>query len=738
MLIYETVWVRMLSLLLVPATEMLDLMLAAFLFSLAIGALAARRIAAAAAESLFILAILQIALGVLAVATLFAFPLFVDILRDALGEIRRDENGYFIYNLLAAGLSLAMFLPAACAGMCAPLFTRRLLSASGEAASGRVFAAGLLGAACGAAAATLWFLPALGIQFSLLLAGAVISMDIGVLLLFFTATRRPRRLQTAGAVATFAVLVPALVFANINPQLAAAGVFYQPQAALPSVIFHQNGQNAYVAITERIAQNDMRELSLVNNGTRIAALFADEMNGETLFAADEIAMVMSGLLPLLLRPDAQTALNIGFGAGLTSRTLLLSPALRQLDNVETEPAIVDAALFLGARVAPVFADSRNRFIFDGANTFPTRGGKYGIIVSTPPHSWNGGAGFYTKQFYTRVRHALAKNGVFAQRLSLRGLTPQLAASIAHAMADVFGDFHVYLMGRGSLLFVAAAETLPPLRSDIFSAPEAKRFLSAYRFSSVADAASVFLGDRKLLMPYFLSFQTPANDAHDPYLENNAFRAAFLQSDFSYFGKIPLLPPPLLEMLGGRAYSTTGVTAQPYSPLRQKAAQARIFYEERHNPNGDMQKTLADLAATPCPADADVNTGYLEKISSAISLLMPVTETEKMAEIWAMLETDNCMTRLLAQNDTVGGVYMQFWRALSLRDAPLIIAATNALLPHAELDKPSGQILLLAAAAANFQQKEYQRAVLLLLEIPQINPLTAAAARWIGASAAEKL
>ena len=216
----------------------------------------------------------------------------------------------------------------------------------------------------------------------------------------------------------------------------------------------------------------------------------------------------------------------------------------------------------------------------------------------------------------------------------------------------------------------------------------------------------------------------------------------MRRNFNYFSAIPLLAVPILEMLGGDAYSAADVTPQNYSEIRQKAARARLYYNERNNPDGLLQKTLVELEAVTCPATVadgeSVDTVYLETISSLVTFLMPVTEKAKMEEIWAILETNPCMKQLLAQNTTVFGVYMHFWRALSLRDSPRIIEATEALLPFAELSEPSGQILLLASMAANYQQENYQRVVLLLLEMPQISPVAAHAARLISAKAAEKL
>ncbi len=68
--IYEIAWIRMLSLVLGSATHSFELMLSAFILGLSLGALWIRRRADRAAQSLRTLAIVQLAMGSLAIATL--------------------------------------------------------------------------------------------------------------------------------------------------------------------------------------------------------------------------------------------------------------------------------------------------------------------------------------------------------------------------------------------------------------------------------------------------------------------------------------------------------------------------------------------------------------------------------------------------------------------------------------------------------------------------------------------
>jgi len=52
-------------------------------------------------------------------------------------------------------------------------------------------------------------------------------------------------------------------------------------------------------------------------------------------------MVLIGALPLLLHPQARTAVNIGFGSGLTTHTLLAHGGVERVDTVEIEAKMVE-------------------------------------------------------------------------------------------------------------------------------------------------------------------------------------------------------------------------------------------------------------------------------------------------------------------------------------------------------------------------------------------------------------
>ena len=79
-LVYEIVWIRMLSLLLGSSTHSFELMLSAFIMGLAFGGLLVRKRADRAADPLALLGWIQIVMGVLALTSLFLYPLLFHVL----------------------------------------------------------------------------------------------------------------------------------------------------------------------------------------------------------------------------------------------------------------------------------------------------------------------------------------------------------------------------------------------------------------------------------------------------------------------------------------------------------------------------------------------------------------------------------------------------------------------------------------------------------------------------------
>ena len=191
----------MLALVLGSSTHAFELMLSAFILGLAVGGLWIQRRIDRLGAPVRTLAYLQVAMGVLALATVFLYGQTFAVMRWVVLHLPHDAHGYALFTLWSDAIAVAIMLPATfCAGTTLPLITFHLMKRGhGEASIGAVYAANTVGAIAGVFCAVHVGLPLLGLKGVLTLGGAL-DIALGVVLLWMaaaalTSTRVPRKTQ---------------------------------------------------------------------------------------------------------------------------------------------------------------------------------------------------------------------------------------------------------------------------------------------------------------------------------------------------------------------------------------------------------------------------------------------------------------------------------------------------------------------------------------------------------------
>ncbi|HEU4441761.1 MAG TPA: fused MFS/spermidine synthase, partial [Burkholderiales bacterium] len=92
--VYEISWIRMLSLVLGASTHSFEVMLATFIFGLALGGLAVRRRVDTVVEPVRLLAWVQVAMGLAAAATLPVYDSTFGLMESMLKGLARSDTGY--------------------------------------------------------------------------------------------------------------------------------------------------------------------------------------------------------------------------------------------------------------------------------------------------------------------------------------------------------------------------------------------------------------------------------------------------------------------------------------------------------------------------------------------------------------------------------------------------------------------------------------------------------------------
>lgn len=553
--IYEVAWIRMLTLVLGAATHAFELMLAPFILGLAIGAWWIRNRIDASRDALVLLARIQVAMGLLAVATLPLYAACYDAMAWALRALARTGEGYALFNITSGLLASAVMLPATiCAGMTLPLITALLLRRGhGERQVGQVYGVNTFGAIAGVLVAVHLLIPSVGLKWTLA-AGAAIDVLLGgaiwLALVRQAARERAPRRQGASGFAwvgmALGVLVGVTVAAPLDPQRMASGVFRYGAARLPAdqeVIFHRDGRTATVTVLQRA--NGVR--GLLTNGKSDGGSHPQRKE----VTPDDHTTILAGALGPLHHPGARTAAVIGLGTGTTSSVLLEVPALERVDTIEIEPMMVEAAKLFQPRVERVFHDPRSHIVIDDARAhFAKAGRRYDLIVSEPSNPWvSGVAGLFTREFYEHVAAHLAPGGHFVQWLQLYEASPEMVASIVRAFGLMFPEFKVYASNNFDVLLVARKDGRTPVldRGALERLPGVRAELAGIGIRDMAHLAAHDTGRGTATLLLADSWRAEPNSDFYPVVDQRAasdrFRGEMAASLFS----LRLAPVPLLEI-----------------------------------------------------------------------------------------------------------------------------------------------------------------------------------------------
>jgi spermidine synthase len=718
--VYEIVWIRMLSLVLGASTHSFELMLATFIFGLALGGLAMRRRADAGSPER-LLGWVQVAMALAAAATLPVYDLTFGLMESLMTGLARNNTGYLLFNVSGAAIAALVMLPATfCAGMTLPLLTGALLRRGlGEAAIGRVYAANTLGAIAGVVLAVHVGLPLAGLKFTLL-AGCVVDAVLGLTLLsLFSSKKRTWKLAAGSCAAAF-IALGALV--QLDAHKMTAGVFRHGELETSrdaKILFARDGKTATVHLVQYTDA-----VSLRTNGKSDGSIVLDR---DLTRGSDEITMVLTAALPLALNPDTRRAAVIGIGTGLTTHTLLQSLAIEHVDTVEIEAVMAEAARGFMPRNSGAFADPRGTLIIDDAKSFfSASGARYDLIISEPSNPWvSGVASLFTREFYRRIRGHLEPGGLLVQWFQLYEIDPSLVASVMRALGEEFPHYAVFAPSDHDLLIVAGNRPLPlPVQARIFEQPGVAKELWTVHVLSAGDLDARYIGGRALLEPLFASYGMPANSDYAPLLDLNAARHRFTERSATDLVGLLNLDLPVLELLdperSRRAVNPLFQGAYAFERIENArlAWYARTFLLAANRPAPDRVPTqlqkdldLLHVRLIECrdPRDFDV---WIHSALRVAALVNPHLAPNDAVAIWARAQASPCYASLRGlQRD-----WLTLLRAVAARDAGRMASIAEGLLgAEVSLSTEAREYLLSAAMSGRLAAHEPAQALRLWRE-----------------------
>ncbi len=178
--------------------------------------------------------------------------------------------------------------------------------------------------------------------------------------------------------------------------------------------------------------------------------------------ADMPTQVLSGELPLKIHSGTSAdTLVVGLASGVTANEALKHGATT-LTVVELEPSIVEAAkLFAKVNDSVVDNPLVNIRVADARAVLQREANLYDVIISEPSNPWiTGVSNLFTVEYWMLGKRRLRENGIFCQWVQLYALPPEGMRSLIASYLEVFPNTWLFETIPGSDALLISAPYLP--------------------------------------------------------------------------------------------------------------------------------------------------------------------------------------------------------------------------------------------------------------------------------------
>lgn len=403
-LVYQVAWTRILSLLLGSSVYAFSLILAVFIFGLAVGTVTTSNLLDRIRYLIKSFGITQIIIGL---SSLFTIPLFGRIpfvnrwVYENLGQQFQLMQGANFITIL--GL---LFIPTFFMGAQFPIVIKILatkLETVGQNV-GRVYAFNTVGAIIGSFLAGFVLIPTQGIQ-ATIFSMVFLNVLLGITLLALGSQLSFNwKIYGLPGVFIFCVFIANWI-APWDKSVISSGSFMpyrigdlkEAELKKNKILFFKEGVHTTVT-TELSASGN---IFLRVNGKTDASL-----------ALDMRTQLLSGYLPMLFHENPKSALVIGQGSGITLGAVEQFP-VDKINLVEISPAVIEGSRFFDPFNHDALNDERLSILLeDGRNHIALSKNSYDVIVSEPSNPWISGVGaLFTVDFFDLLKKRLNPGGL---------------------------------------------------------------------------------------------------------------------------------------------------------------------------------------------------------------------------------------------------------------------------------------------------------------------------------------
>lgn len=292
---------------------------------------------------------------------------------------------------------------------------------------GKAYAVNTMASIFGSLIAGFWIIPSYGTDVLLTFMAFVLL----IVPFIFIPAINGQMMRTAVASVAVCIIASNWLLPRLSYEELISSVQFDEQAFAgkkPDYLFLKEGKAGVISMVSF----DGRYATLQNNGLNESVIDTKDQNNMLLVES------LLGLVPYMVHKDPKSAFVVGFGGGVTTKALTLTP-LKSIRVVELEPAVIEAGRSIVKGEIPALQDPRVQLnINDARNTLLIEKTKYDIIASQPSHPWLARASnVFSQDFFSLVKSRLNEDGIYAQWVSLFQMDATTLKSIMKAFYEVF-------------------------------------------------------------------------------------------------------------------------------------------------------------------------------------------------------------------------------------------------------------------------------------------------------------
>jgi spermidine synthase len=484
---YEVIWTRTLIFVLDSFVYSFSIMLATFLSGIGLGSLVISRAAHKIKHGYSLLGWLFVLIGFSSLATL---PFFAELtmwkesylmsLSENIGfDTPAPWTRYILFKFLISALIMAV--PTLLMGAAFPLAIKLYSSTMNDLGRriGLVYASNTIGAILGSMLAGFVFISFFGLRNALVITAGISALT-GILLFLLQAGRPVHyRIIRAG--------LPALVFCLaviLIPTDVYKRIFQKAQKTF-ELVYYREDPTATVTVHKR------GESVIINiNGLNVAGTDFDFLTTQKIQAH----------LAMLLHPEPERILQIGFGSGGTCYSVSQHQSVTDIDCVELCRGVIEAARWFIPSNHRVLENPKvNLAIEDARNYVLATTNQYDLILSDSIHPTYAGNGtLYSRDYFLLCKNILKPDGYVSFWMPMYLLSTRDYKTIIKTFQSVFPYVTIWYVNNAIEAYSIVIGRNEPIAIDV---GQIRRKLADPRLAG--DLAQIDVMDEYDILSYFV-------------------------------------------------------------------------------------------------------------------------------------------------------------------------------------------------------------------------------------------